>query len=162
MASVHSNPLRSARWAVTSALLLTSCFALAFEARVIGVHDGDTLTVLVDQRPLKVRLAEIDAPELGQPFGHASTESLKALCASQDAEVTPVAKDRYGRTVGRVTCRQTDASTHQVRNGMAWVYDRFSTPSSPLYATQALAREAGRGLWADRNPVAPWVWRKPQ
>jgi len=82
--------------------------------------------------------------------------------AAQDAEVTPVAKDRYGRTVGRVTCRQTDASTHQVRNGMAWVYDRYSTPSSPLYATQALARDAGRGLWADSKPVPPWVFRKPE
>lgn len=123
------------------------------------MHDGDTLTVLVDRQPVKVRLAEIDAPELGQPFGRASGDSLKALCAAQDAEVTPVARDRYGRTVGRVTCRQTDASTHQVHNGMAWVYDRYSTPASPLYATQAIARAEGRGLWADQSPTPPWEYR---
>ena len=131
-------------------------------AKVISIHDGDTLTVLAGHRPVKIRLAEIDAPELGQPFGRASTDSLKALCATQDAEVTPVTKDRWGRTVARVTCRQTDAGTHQVRNGMAWVYDRFSTGSSPLYATQALARDARRGLWAGPDPIPPWEWRMAQ
>ncbi len=55
-----------------------------------------------------------------------------------------------------------DVLTSQVRVGMAWVYDRYSRPDSPLYAEQAAAKAARRGLWADKDPVAPWEWRRSQ
>ncbi len=71
-----------------------------------------------------------------------------------------VSTDRYGRTVGYVTCDGIDAQTHQVSRGMAWVFDRYSSPSSPLYALQADAQAARTGLWADPAPVSPWEWRK--
>jgi endonuclease YncB( thermonuclease family) len=141
-------------------LVLLPSSAHAFDGRVLSVHDGDTLTVLVDRRQVSVRLAEIDAPEIGQPFGKRSRESLAALCAAQQVEVQDLGlDDRKERTIGRVTCRQTDASAHQVRKGMAWVYERDSTPSSPLYASQALARHSGRGLWASPDQIPPWEWR---
>ena len=89
---------------------------------VVGVHDGDTITVLVDKQQIKVRLAEIDAPELRQPFGNRSKQSLSELCFQQSAKVELVAKDRYGRSVGRVKCGEVDAGAHQVALGMAWVY----------------------------------------
>lgn len=130
--------------------------------RVIHVADGDTLTVLVDKMQIKVRLDSIDAPERAQAFYRRSTESLKALCAGKTAEVIETAKDRYGRTVGRVTCDGHDANTEQVRRGLAWVFVRYAPKNSPLYGLELEARGAKRGLWADPSAVAPWVWRAQQ
>jgi endonuclease YncB( thermonuclease family) len=130
------------------------------EGVVVSVHDGDTLTVLVGKQQIKVRLAEIDAPELRQPFGNRSRQSLAKLCFQEQAKVLQVARDRYGRAVGKVKCRETDAGAAQVALGMAWVFDRYSKPSSPLYPLQDAAKDARRGLWADKEPVPPWEWRK--
>ena len=149
VASVTSFVLYFPAWADTTGL-------------VVSVHDGDTLTVLVSKQQVKVRLAEIDAPELRQPFGNRSKQSLADLCFQERAKVELIAKDRYGRSVGKVECRTVDASAHQVATGMAWVYDRYSKPDSPLYPLQNEAKAARRGLWADTEPLPPWEWRKRQ
>lgn len=129
-------------------------------ALVVAISDGDTLTVRPDGgEQLRVRVAEIDAPESRQPFGAAAKRSLSDLCFRERAEIRPQKRDRYGRTVARVTCRGQDASAHQVRSGMAWVFDRYVTDRS-LYRLQDEARAAGRGLWSEPAPVAPWEWRK--
>lgn len=127
--------------------------------RVVKVQDGDTLTVLVDHCQVKVRLASIDAPELGQAFGKASRASLSGICAGREATVREAGRDRYGRMIGEVACAGIDANAHQVRAGMAWVYVRYAPAGSPLYTLEAAARGARRGLWDDREPVAPWEWR---
>ena len=75
------------------------------------------------------------------------------------AEVTELGRDRYGRTIGRVSCAHVDANSEQVRRGMAWVYDRYAKQDSPLYALQWEAQGIRRGLWADLRAVAPWEWR---
>ena len=105
----------------------TIAVALSFPAwadttgLVVSAHDGDTLTVLVGKQQVKVRLAENDDPELRQPFGNRSKQSLADLCSQQSAKVEPIARDRYGRSVGKVECAGIYASTHQVALGMAWV-----------------------------------------
>jgi micrococcal nuclease len=127
---------------------------------VVAIADGDTLTVLnEDFQQVKVRLAEIDAPEKRQPFGTRARQSLGDLCHEKRAEVRVVDVDRYKRIVGRVTCAGVDANAAQVRRGLAWVYDRYAKDKT-LYRLQDEARSARRGLWADRNPMAPWDWRK--
>lgn len=126
---------------------------------VVGIADGDTLQARCDDQTLKVRLAEIDAPERGQPFGTRSRQHLAELCHRKPAELRPQTTDRYGRTVARVACNGVDTSAEQVRAGMAWVFDRYVTDRS-LYSLQDAARDARRGLWADPAPVAPWEWRK--
>ncbi len=128
--------------------------------QVVSVHDGDTLTVLVDRRQVKVRLAEIDAPELGQPFGTRSRQSLGDLCARKQAVVADRGLDRYGRTLARVTCGGIDANAEQVRRGWAWVFIRYAPKDSPLYRLEAKAKRDKRGLWADDEPVPPWEWRR--
>lgn len=134
--------------------------SVVFAALVIAVSDGDTLTALSDQREqIKVRIAEIDAPERRQPFGAASKRSLSDLCFKVRAEIRPTTRDRYGRTVARVTCRGEDASAHQVRSGMAWVFERYASDRS-LLRLQDDAKAAARGLWSERTPVPPWEWRK--
>ena len=127
---------------------------------VVAIADGDTLILLnEDLQQVKIRLAEIDAPEKKQAFGTRSRQSLGELCHEKRAEVRVVDVDRYKRIVGRVSCAGVDANAAQVRRGMAWVYDRYAKDKT-LYRVQDEARSAGRGLWADRDPVAPWEWRK--
>jgi len=99
------------------------------------------------------------APEKKQPFGTRSRQSLGELCHEKRAEVRVTDVDRYKRIVGRVSCAGVDANAAQVRRGMAWVYDRYAKDKT-LYRLQDEARSGGRGLWADRHPVAPWDWRK--
>ena len=132
---------------------------------VISISDGDTLTVRCETsrgvENIKVRLAEIDAPEKAQSFGARSKQHLAALCFKKQATLKPQSKDRYQRTVGRVECDGVDASFEQVRAGMAWVFDRYATDST-LYNVQDVARSGGHGLWADERAEAPWDWREAQ
>lgn len=125
---------------------------------VIGISDGDTLTARCDTDQLKVRLAEIDAPEKRQAFGTQSKQALSDMCFQRIAEFRVVAHDRYGRTVARVKCDGVDANAEQVRLGMAWVYDKYVKDTS-LYQLQDEARVARRGLWTDSAPITPWTFR---
>lgn len=148
------------------AMLAGCLFALAAAAqggelrgRVVAVADGDTLTILdASRQQHRIRLAEIDAPEKRQPFGQRSKQSLSDLCYGRDAAIEDGGRDRYGRTIGRVSCAGIDANAEQVRRGMAWVFDRYATDRS-LYAIQDEARAARRGLWSDPAPVPPWEYR---
>lgn len=128
--------------------------------QVVGVHDGDTLTVLADRRRLRVRLTDIDAPELGQPFGKRAKAALSDLCFGKPAEIEFRGRDRYDRVLARVTCNGRDANAEQVRLGYAWVYTRYAAADSPLYALEFDARAARRGLWSVREPTPPWEWRR--
>ena len=141
------------------ACLLLALNAHAFTGKVVGVSDGDTITVLRDRTQVKVRLLEIDAPEKAQAFGTKSKESLSEMCFGKTAELADKGKDRYGRTLARVTCDGVDANAEQVRRGMAWVYDRNVTDKT-LYAAQEEAKAERRGLWHDDKPAPPWEWRK--
>ena len=141
--------------------LLALLFApgLAAADPVIAISDGDTLTVLRGRRPVKVRLAEVDAPELHQPFGAVARRSLGELCFRAEAELLGSAHDRYGRLVAHVRCRGVDAGREQVRRGLAWAFARYVVDGS-LFALERQARRARRGLWIDPAPVPPWAWRR--
>ena len=136
------------------------CQAADILGQVVGVHDGDSLTVLVDRRQIKVRLADIDAPEIKQAFGQRSKQSLSDLCFQKMATLEDQGRDRYERAIARVTCTGQDVNAEQVRRGMAWVFVRYAPSGSPLYALEAEAKRDRRGLWADKNPVPPWEWRR--
>ncbi len=128
--------------------------------RVVGISDGDTLTALcAGNERVKVRLAEIDAPEKAQPYGARSRQSLSDLCFGKPVSIDSRGNDRYGRTVARISCAGIDANAEQLRRGMAWVYDRYVTDRA-LYRLQDDARAVKRGLWAEGQPVPPWEWRK--
>lgn len=145
--------------------LLLLCALPAHADRVIGIADGDTMTLLVNRKPLKIRLADIDAPEKRQAFGQRSKESLSDLCWSKDATYKAQTVDRYGRTVAQVTCAGIDANRAQIERGMAWVYVQYNKDNS-LPAVQAAARLSRKGLhhrlarWqvpAGRRAQAVWV-----
>lgn len=128
--------------------------------RVVGVSDGDTLMIFTaDKQQVKVRLADIDAPEKAQAFGNKSKQSLADMCFGKSASIVVQDVDRYGRTVARVVCDDVDANAEQVRRGFAWVYDRYVKDLS-LHAVQDDARENSRGLWRDAAPIPPWEFRR--
>lgn len=142
------------------AVILESANAGELVGRVVKITDGDTLTVLVAKKQIKVRLTDIDAPERRQPFGTRSRQSLAELCAGKDARVAEHGEDRYGRTLGRVYCAGVDSNAEQTRRGMAWVYAKYATKDSPLYDLQREAQAMRRGLWTDPKPMPPWEWRR--
>ena len=140
----------------TIALTLT----LSTQAQpVIGISDGDTLTVLDAQTPVKIRISAIDAPEKGQDFGQAAKKALSDLCYGKNAQINPVNTDRYGRTVADVKCDGKDVGIEMVKQGMAWVYDRYAAGYGHLYRYQNQARYNRIGLW-QTNATPPWEWRK--
>ncbi|MBL0422390.1 thermonuclease family protein [Ramlibacter sp. AW1] len=144
------------------AFLLSSA-AYGEPCLVVGLADGDTVTARCGPpgayRQVKVRLAEIDAPEKKQPFGHRSRQALADLCFRRSARLRVVTSDRYGRAVARVECGGVDANAEMVRRGMAWAYTKYQTDSR-LTQLEAQARARGAGLWADRSPQPPWEWRQ--
>lgn len=133
--------------------------ATEIQGKVIRVLDGDTIEILQNWQPVRIRLVNIDAPEKKQPFGRWSGDRLKALTAGKPVTVTYAQKDRYGRILGRVyTENGTEVNRWMVQNGAAWVYERYNTDATlPELEREARARK--RGLWADAHPVAPWAWR---
>lgn len=136
-----------------------SLFAAEIQGKVIRVLDGDTIEVLQEKKPIRIRLLNIDAPEKNQPFGNWSTNQLKNLIAEQPVTVTYTQEDRYGRVLGLVvTTNGTEANRYMVQSGAAWVYERYNTDSA-LPAMQREAQEQKRGLWAESNPVPPWELR---
>ncbi|ECS1253636.1 thermonuclease family protein [Salmonella enterica] len=133
-----------------------------FKGKVIRVLDGDTIEVLQENKPVRVRLANIDAPEKKQAYGRWSTNQLKSLIAAQSVTVTYTQSDRYGRIIGRVfTTNGIEANRFMVKSGAAWVYEYYNTDKA-LPAMQREAQMQKRGLWADSQPVPPWEWRHKQ
>lgn len=133
---------------------------------VVGVFDGDTVTVLDANRVQhKVRLAGIDAPESHQPFGTRSKQHLARLTYRQPVEVEWHKLDRYGRLVGKLRVAGVDMNRVQVEAGLAWHYVAYQREQSEAdrrayAAAEQAAREARLGLWADARPQAPWDYRR--
>jgi len=148
------------------AFVLTAAEAGTLTGRVVGVHNGDTITVLdANRQQYKIRLAGIDAPEANQAYGSRSKQNLSKWVYNRQVIVEWNKRDRYGRTVGVVLVDGHDVNPKQVRAGMAWWYRQYAKEQTPddrqLYElAENDARAAKRGLCADPQPVPPWEWRR--
>lgn len=137
-----------------------------FAGRVVGIQDGDTVTVLdAAKQQHRVRIAGIDAPEKAQAFGQSAKENLSRLAFGKQAEARCSKRDRYGREVCSIYVEAHDVGLEQVRGGYAWWYREYAREQSvedrKVYeAAESEARGARRGLWRDAAPVAPWDWRR--
>lgn len=164
MTPIHH--LRVPLLAITLALAAVPAWAESFSGRVVGVTDGDTVKVLTaDKREERIRLSGIDAPEKSQPFGQASKKHLSDQMFGQTVTVEWDKRDRYDRIVGRILVGGTDANLGQITAGLAWHYKKYEDeqPAAErrVYAeAEVRARNAGVGLWRDRDPIPPWDFRK--
>jgi len=160
------------------ALILAFCpvGAEVLTGHVVGVTDGDTITVLDAAKVQhKIRVAGIDAPEKKQAFGQVSKENLSRLVFDKEVDIEWTKLDRYQRIVGKVlvaspncssACSRTfDAGLSQVSAGLAWWYRKYAKEQPaddlPKYEAAELgAQSRHQGLWGDKSPIAPWDWRK--
>ncbi len=129
---------------------------------VIAIADGDTIRLLTaERRQVKIRLAEIDTPERGQPYSSRAREALAELVFRKPVTVVYVDTDRYGRTVGRVYVDGLDVNAELVRRGAAWVYRKYVRDES-LFRLEDEARAARRGIWSlpEVQRIPPWEWRR--
>lgn len=151
---------------IITLLALLMAQAEVINGRVISIADGDTITVLDESKTQhKVRLAGIDAPERAQPFGQRSRESLEELVAGRAVIVETHKQDRYGRHVGKILINGRDINVEQIRRGMAWFYREYSNEQTAddrlVYdLAEVKAKSSRRGLWADKDPIPPWEFRR--
>jgi endonuclease YncB( thermonuclease family) len=134
-----------------------------FYGPLVRVKDGDSLVVKIQGVQMDFRLAQIDAPELGQPYGRNAKQELMSLAAGRQLVLMPIDTDRYGRTVAHVWNGNAHLNTELVKRGAAWFYSEFAR-GKQLYDVEQEARDAKRGLWALplKDRVEPWVWRDRQ
>jgi micrococcal nuclease len=133
--------------------------AKPFEAEVVGVIDGDTIDVLVGRVKTRIRIEGIDCPELAQPFGRAAKQFSSDRVFGKRVEIQPQSADRYGRLLARVRVGGEDLGLALLKAGLAWQYTTYS--HDPVYgAAERSARAVHQGLWADEDPVPPWVERR--
>lgn len=162
----HS-PLRNwYRFVAVFPLLCCSAIAVAeadnhareLQGEVVGIADGDTLTLLVDDTTYRIRLAEIDAPEGGQAWGNRARQALADKVFRQQVRVSVVDIDQYGRQVGKVWLQDRDINRELISEGHAWVYRKYLTDRS-LLENEAAAKASASGLWSQSEAVPPWQWR---
>jgi endonuclease YncB( thermonuclease family) len=140
-------------------LIASPSFAQTLTGRIVGVSDGDTATLLTsDNTPVKIRLAQIDAPEKKQPFGEKSKQSLSDLIYGKNVSVEVETKDRYQRTVGKIIINGVDVNLEQIKRGLAWYYIKYGHDSN-YSKSESQAKALRKGLWAEPTPVAPWDFR---
>jgi micrococcal nuclease len=147
------------------ALILLSIASSAcgadFSARVVGISDGDTITVLRDRTGVRVRLHGIDAPETGQDFGSRAKQAASEMAFGQTVTVRPRDTDRHGRVVADVILPDgCSMNREMVATGMAWWDRRYAPADQELARLEAEAWAARRGLWSQPHRIPPWQWRK--
>lgn len=127
---------------------------------VVDVIDGDTLWFLDNGKKEKLRLSQIDAPERKQPYGLEATHFLENLVLDKEITISfQSEKDRYGRHLGEVYLAEENINKFLVRNGLAWVYDRYVTDDS-YYQDLKIAKDKKINIWENDEQMSPWEWRR--
>ena len=150
-------------YVVLAALLLSApTMSSELQGRVVSIADGDTFTLLTaDKEQVRIRLAEIDTPESGQPYGNRAKQALSQLVFGKEIRVDVQDIDRYDRTVGRPYVGDVDVCAELVESGYAWAYRQYLRDPK-LLVLEKEAQEAKRGLWGlpEYERIAPWDWRR--
>lgn len=147
---------------VITLYLSPSTQAASIYGKVVGISDGDTITILTkDKKSIKVRLVEVDAPEKNQPWGQKSKQALSDLIFSLNVTIDSAGNDRYGRTLGTVFLGSININQHMVENGNAWAYTQY-VRDQRYFQLQKNAKSKQLGLWSlsQDQTIAPWEWRK--
>ena len=135
--------------------------ATDFSGQVVSILDGDTIEVLHNSHPERIRLSGIDCPEKGQAYGQKAKQAASALVFGKEVTLQTHGKDKYGRTLADVLLSDgTNVNHGLVKDGWCWWYRKYAPGDTTLEHLEADAREAKKGFWADPSPIPPWVYRK--
>lgn len=142
-------------------VLISVCaHAGEFRGQVVGVIDGDTISVMREGKAVKVRLQGVDCPEQAQAFGQKGKQFASDKVFGKTVTVRFESKDRYGRVLGEVIIPNGKSLNRSlVKNGFAWWYHKYSEDET-LGALEIEARKDKRGLWRDDYAIPPWCYRK--
>jgi micrococcal nuclease len=154
------NPIALASIAFVLIILAISTHATNRYGTVERVVDGDTIVFRAgDAKTQRVRLADIDTPELDQPWGEEAKVALKGWAEDRMAKIRIVDIDRYGRSVATLWVDGENINRKLVAEGHAWVYRRYLRDRA-LLSLEASAKASGLGLWSNEDVVEPRVWRR--
>lgn len=135
--------------------------SVQFTGKVVGVSDGDTISVMHNGKAERIRLSGIDCPEKRQAYGNRAKQFTSQLVFGKEVTVQVAGRDRYGRPLGEVVLPDgRNLNQELVKAGLAWWYRQYAPGNTALERLEQEARTAKRGLWVDPNPVPPWEWRK--
>jgi micrococcal nuclease len=142
------------------ALLFVSYSVSAqLKGKVVSIADGDTFTLLVNNKQIKIRLHGIDCPEKSQDFGNVAKQFLSNSIFGKMISVKEMDIDRYGRTIGMVTIDNKNVNEELLKAGLAWHYKHYD--KNPKWTKlEDDARREKKGLWIHPNPIPPWDYRK--
>ncbi|WP_418183351.1 thermonuclease family protein [Algibacter sp. PT7-4] len=128
--------------------------------KVTAITDGDTFKLLTkDSILIKVRLANIDAPERKQPFSKKAKQFVSQAIFRKHINIYVLKKDRYGRYIANVMYNDSlNLNFQLVKNGLAWHYTKYST-NQKLQDIENLAKKKKKGLWVNSKSISPWQWR---
>lgn len=130
-------------------------------AKVIGVSDGDTITVLYQKTPVKIRLLGIDCPEKKQDYGQAAKNYTSERVFKKRVVAIVRSQDRYGRKLATVIMPNKNSLNEAlVSAGLAWWYRKYAPHDVKLKALEEEARAKRIGLWSLPSPIPPWDFRK--
>lgn len=138
--------------------------ASSLQGKVIDVMDGERVTVLSVNQPLKVKLIAVAAPAGNQPFADLAKQHLSDLVAGKYVVVRYTSLNHDGFVIGQVTVKDMDVGEQMIRDGVAW-YDKSEAANLTELEKQGYlgceqaARGEARGLWQDPAPLAPWTFR---
>jgi endonuclease YncB( thermonuclease family) len=151
----------SISWILGILLCSPHAFSADFSGHVVSVLDGDTIEVLHNNRPTRIRINGIDCPEKGQAYGQKAKHAASDLVFGKEVTLHTFGKDKYGRTIGEVILPDgTNVNHTLVKDGWCWWYRKYAPRDRVLEQLEKDAREERKGLWADPQPVPPWEWRK--
>jgi micrococcal nuclease len=135
-------------------------FAASWSGMVVGVTDGDTITVMLDGKPEVIRLFGVDCPEKDQDFGTRAKQFTSDMVFRKIIEVVPTGETSYGRPVAWVFVNGKSLNEELIRAGLAWWYRWYAPDELELAHLEAAARENRTGLWSQPNPIPPWDFRR--
>ena len=158
-------------WLLAAWALLAACVGASagaepqsnerYAAHVVHIHDGDSLIVSDAERQRDLRIAGIDTPERGQPWGKRATQALATLVEGKPLRVEFIERDRYGREVSRLWVGDVCVACELVRGGHAWAYRKYLR-NPEFVELERKARDGRLGLWGQpvHTFVPPWEWRR--
>ena len=142
-------------------VLIPQIQAESLYAKVTGIMDGDTVEILVNKNPIRIRLYGIDCPEASQAFGTVAKKFTSQLVFGKNVRAELFGYDKYRRRLGDIVLEDgTSLSQQLLKNGLAWWYQKYASENKALQSLEKEAKDRKLGLWADKEPIPPWAYRK--